>query len=55
MFTTYAKATVGALVAALAVAATAATDNAINLQEGLYIAGALFGAFSAVWATPNKP
>ena len=55
MFTSYAKATVGAIVAALAVAATAATDNSINLQEALYIAGAFFGALAAVWATPNQP
>lgn len=55
MFTTYAKATVGAIVAALSVAATAATDNSINLQEALYIAGAFFAALGAIWATPNKP
>jgi hypothetical protein len=55
MFSTYAKAVVGALVAALAAAATAATDNSINLQEGLYIASAFFVALGAVWATPNQP
>ena len=51
----YLKAVVGAIVAALSVAATAATDNAINLQEGIYIAAAFFGALAAVWATPNQP
>ena len=55
MFTTYAKAAVGALVSGLAVAATAATDNSISLQEGIYIASAFLVAFSAVCATPNKP
>ena len=55
MFSTYLKATVGAIVAALAVAATAATDNTINMQEALYIAGAFFVALGSVWATPNKP
>lgn len=55
MFSTYAKAIVGAIVAALSVAATAAVDNSIDLQEGLYVAGAFFAALGAVWATPNKP
>ena len=43
------------MVAALAVAATAAVDNSISLQEGIYIAAAFFGALGAVWATPNQP
>lgn len=55
MFSTYAKATVGALVAALAVAGTAAIDNSINLQEGIYIASSFLVSFGAVWATPLKP
>ena len=55
MFSTYLKATVGAVVAALAVAATAATDNSLSLQEGIYIASAFFVAFGAVWASPNQP
>lgn len=55
MFSTYAKAVVGAVVSCLAVAATAATDNAISMQEGIYIASAFFVGLAAVWATPNKP
>jgi uncharacterized membrane protein len=55
MFSTYMKATVGAVVAALAVAGTAAIDNSINLQEGIYIASAFLVAFGGVWATPNRP
>lgn len=55
MFSTYLKATVGAVVAALAVAATAATDNSISIQEGIYIASAFLVAFAATWAAPNKP
>lgn len=55
MFSTYLKATVGAIVAALAVAGTAAIDNSISLQEGIYIASAFFASFGAVWAAPNKP
>lgn len=55
MFSPYLKAVVGAVTAALAVAATAATDNSISLQEGIYIAGAFFGALGAVYVTPNKP
>lgn len=55
MFSTYLKATVGAVVAGLSVAATAATDNAISLQEGIYIASATLVALTAVWAAPNTP
>jgi hypothetical protein len=55
VFTTYAKAAVSALVAGLAVAGTAAIDNAISLQEGIYIASAFLVAFGSVWATPNRP
>lgn len=55
MFSTYMKATVGALVAALAVAGTAAIDNSVSLQEGIYIASAFLVSFGAVFATPNKP
>ena len=55
MFTSYAKAAVAGLVSALAVAGTAAVDNAINLQEGIYIASAFLVSFGAVFATPNKP
>lgn len=51
----YLKAIVGAITAALTVAATAATDNAVSLQEGIYIASAFFVGFGAVWVTPNKP
>jgi hypothetical protein len=51
----YLKAVVGAVTAALAVAATAATDNAISLQEGIYIASAFFVGLGAVWVTPNTP
>ena len=55
MFSSYAKATVSAVVAALAVAGTAAVDNSISLQEGIYIASAFLIAFGSVWATPNQP
>lgn len=55
MFTTYAKAAVSALVAGLAVAGTAAIDNSISMQEGIYIASAFLVSFGAVFATPNKP
>ncbi len=55
MFSTYLKAVVGALVAGLAVAGTAAIDNAISLQEAIYIASATLVGLGAVWAAPNKP
>ncbi len=55
MFSTYLKAIVGALVAGLAVAGTAAIDNAVSLQEGIYIASAFLAALGAVWAAPNQP
>lgn len=54
-FTTYAKAIVSSLVAGLAVAGTAAIDNSISLQEGIYIASAFLVALAATWAAPNKP
>ena len=55
MFGTYMKAVVSALVAGLAVAGTAAIDNAISLQEGIYIVSAFLVGLGAVWATPNQP
>lgn len=55
MFSTYLKATVAAIVSALAVAGTAAIDNSINMQEGIYILSAFLVAFGSVWAAPNQP
>lgn len=52
--TKYLKAIVGAAVAALAVAGTAAIDNSISIQEGCYIASAFLLAFMSVWAVPNS-
>lgn len=52
---TYLKAIVGGVGTALAVAVTAATDNSISLQEGIYIVAALVGGFQTVYWAPNKP
>lgn len=51
----YAKAFVGALVAALTSIATGLDDGALSAQEWVTAAVALLVAFAAVWATPNKP
>lgn len=55
MFSTYAKAVVGAIVAGLVAAGTGALDGSINLPEGIAVATAFFVALGAVWATPNRP
>lgn len=55
MFTTYAKATVGGLIALLGSIGVALVDNSITYAE--WVAAAVVGltAFSTVWGTPNKP
>lgn len=51
----YLKAVVGAIIAGLATATTAALDSSITLGEGLTIASAFFVALYGIWQTPNKP
>jgi hypothetical protein len=51
----YAKAIVGAVVAALAVLATSLDNGELNAQECIYAAIAFFTALGAVWAIPNQP
>lgn len=53
--TTYLKAIVAALIAALAVIATGLDDGGLSAQECVYAAIAFLTALGAVWATPNKP
>lgn len=55
MFSSYAKATVGAVLAGLTAAATALGDNSISGQEGVTIAIAVVTVFGGVFATTNKP
>lgn len=50
----YAKAIVGAVVAALAVLATSLDNGAISAQEGIYAAIAFFTALGAVYSIPNS-
>lgn len=51
----YLKAVVGAIIAGLGAAATAAIDNSIVMAEWIGIASAFFVALYAIWQTPNKP
>jgi hypothetical protein len=51
----YAKAIVGAIIAALAAAGGATADGSITLAEGTGIAFAFFVALGAIWAVPNAP
>lgn len=51
----YAKALVGALIAALGVLVTGAVDDSLSLQETLSACLAAAVAFAGVWATPNTP
>lgn len=53
--TAYLKAVVAAAIAGLTSIATALTDDSISSLEGVTAALAVLVAFSAVWATPNKP
>jgi drug/metabolite transporter (DMT)-like permease len=53
MFATYAKAVVGAIVAALG-AATVAVSDGFTTGEWLAVASAFFVALAAVWAVPNR-
>ena len=50
----YAKATVGALIAALSSIATALGDNNISGQEWVTAAIAFLVAFGAIWNIPYK-
>lgn len=55
MFSTYAKATVAAVLAGLGSLLTALGDNTVSGQEGVTIAIVTLTALGAVWATPAKP
>lgn len=51
----YAKAVVGAVVAALSAYQVAQADNVITQQEWVTVAVAFFTALGLVWGVPNSP
>lgn len=51
---TYAKAIVGALIAALGTVSAGLSDGSLTPVEIVAAITAFLVAFSAVWATPNK-